>query len=95
MDETEKGQRSSEQVRRLLAAIGCDTNKIAPQRPPKPYLLVVISDRRIAIETTDYHGNEQRMGDSNLRNQEEKVPEKAEQQGIGRRLIRDLELPRG
>lgn len=72
MEETEKGQRSSEQVRRLLAAIGCDTNKIAPQRPPKPDLLVVISDRRIAIETTDYHGDEQIMGGSNLRKQEEK-----------------------
>ncbi|HVC37540.1 MAG TPA: hypothetical protein VNF46_03965 [Gammaproteobacteria bacterium] len=72
MDETEKGQRSSEQVRRLLASIGSKASGIAPQCPPKPDLLVVISDRRIAIETTDYHSDEQIMGGSNLRKQEEK-----------------------
>jgi len=77
MTEIGKEQRSVEQVRRLLAAIGCPATRIEPlpsQGRSRPDVLVEICGRKIKImiETTDYHGDERQMGGSDLRKQEEK-----------------------
>ncbi len=72
MDESTKGHRSVEQVRRLLAYMGFCATRLELQRPPGPDVLAEIAGRKIGIETTDYHGGEQVSGGSNLRKREEK-----------------------
>lgn len=66
-----KEQRSVEQVRRLFGALGRPDVQIRPQPPPCPDVLVEIDGKRIAVEATDYHGDEANHGGSALRKQEE------------------------
>src|SRR5713226_3715597 len=68
-----KEQRSVEQVKRLLAALGWSTTRIypiAPEDRSRPDVLVEIDGHKIAIEATDYHGDEKERGGSPLRREE-------------------------
>lgn len=67
-----KEQRSAAQVGRLFRAIGRPDARIQPQAPPRPDTLVEIDGKRIAIETTDFHGDEGERGGSALRKEEER-----------------------
>jgi hypothetical protein len=66
-----KEQRSVEQLYRFFTALGRHDVQIRPQKPPHPDVLVEIDTKRIAVETTDYHGDEANRGGSALRRQEE------------------------
>jgi|SRR5258708_39116681 hypothetical protein len=73
-----KEQRSVAQVRELLGALGWLSGaRIRPDIPPRPDVFVEIDNRRIAIETTDYHGDEMRDGGSAVRRQEGSVRSRA------------------
>jgi len=65
-----KELRSVAQVGRLLSALGRPDAQIQQQAPPRPDVLVEIDGRRIAVEATDYHGDEANRGGSVLRKQE-------------------------
>jgi len=67
-----KEKRTVEQVRCLFSALGRLDVQILPQPPPCPDVLVEIDGKRIAVEATDYHGDEANHGGSALRKQEEK-----------------------
>lgn len=68
-----KEQREVELARRLFTAFGLPEVQIKSQLPPRPDVLVEIIDaaKRIAIEATEYHGDEANHGGSPLRKQEE------------------------
>ncbi|MHA6848133.1 hypothetical protein [Ralstonia syzygii] len=66
-----KEQRSVEQVRQLLSALGFSGARVHPASPPRPDVFAEIGSRRIAIETTDYHGDETSRRGSAVRRDEE------------------------
>ena len=67
-----KEQRAVGQVQRLFSALNWPFVQILPQAPPCPDVLVDTGRKRIAVEATDYHGDEADRGGSTLRQQEEK-----------------------
>jgi hypothetical protein len=66
-----KEQRSAEQVRRLLSALGFAGARVRPESPPRPDVFAEVDSRRIAIETTDFHGDETNRGGSTTRRDEQ------------------------
>lgn len=62
-----KEQRSVAQVAGLFRALGWPAAQIQSQVPPRPDVLVDVDGRRIAVEATDYHGDEAIRGGSSLR----------------------------
>lgn len=67
-----KDQKQIEQVRRLFAALNLSAYTLSPQQPPYADVLAVNSNRRIYIEVTDFHSDENCRGGSKLRNKVEK-----------------------
>jgi hypothetical protein len=66
-----KEERSVEQVARLLSLLGLGAARIHPDRPPCPDVFAQVDTRRIAIETTDFHGDETSHGGSAIRRNEQ------------------------
>jgi len=66
-----KEQRSVVQVGRLLNALGRGGAQVRPDIPPHPDVFAEVDGRRIAIETTDYHGDETTHGGSAIRRHEQ------------------------
>jgi hypothetical protein len=64
-------QRSVVQVGRLLNALGHGGAQVRADIPPRPDVLAEVDGRRIAIETTDYHGDETSLGGSAVRKHEQ------------------------
>ncbi|MGH2360047.1 MAG: hypothetical protein ACRDGM_05835, partial [bacterium] len=67
-----KEQRSVVQVERLLNALGLGSAQARPDIPPRPDVFAEVAGRRIAIETTDYHGDETSLGGSAVRRHEQR-----------------------
>ena len=67
-----KEHRSVQQVVRLLSLLGIEC-PVRPDTPPRPDVFVEFNARRIAIaiETTDFHGDETRHGGSATRRDEQ------------------------
>ena len=65
-------QRSVEQVRRLLGALGFGDAQVRPDSPPRPDVFAEVEGRRIAIEATDFHGDETSRGGSAIRRDEQR-----------------------
>jgi hypothetical protein len=66
-----KEERSVEQVRQLLRALGFDGARVLPESPPRPDVFAEVDSRRIAIETTDFHGDRMSPGGSTIRRDEQ------------------------
>lgn len=66
-----KEERSVVQVDRLLNTLGLNPRRVSPTLPPRPDVFAEVDGRRIAIETTDYHGDESSHGGSALRRHEQ------------------------
>jgi len=66
-----KEQRSVVQAGRLLSALGRGGAQVHPDIPPRPDVLAEVDGRRIAIETTDYHGDEATHRGSAIRRHEQ------------------------
>ncbi len=67
---TSKEERSVVQVGRLLGTLGLSPRRIGAAIPPRPDVFAEVDGRRIAIETTDYHGDESDRGGSPVRRRE-------------------------
>lgn len=67
-----KEQRSVVQVERLLGTLGLSPLQLGPALPPRPDVFAEVGLRRIAIETTDYHGDESSQGGSAIRRDEQR-----------------------
>jgi len=65
-------QRSVEQVRRLLGALGFGDARVRHDSPPRPDVFAEVDGRRIAIEATDFHGDETIRGGSAIRRDEQR-----------------------
>ena len=66
-----KEQRSIEQVRQLLGALGFDRAPVLPESPPRLDVFPEVDNRRIAIEATDYHADRMSPGGSAIRRGEQ------------------------
>lgn len=66
-----KEQRSVVQIERLLNMLGLGGAQVRPDIPPRPDVFAEVDGRRIAIETTDYHGDETSLGGSAVRKHEQ------------------------
>jgi len=59
------------QVKRLLNLLGLGGAQVRSDIPPRPDVFAEVDGRRIAIETTDYHGDETSLGGSAVRRREQ------------------------
>src|SRR5262245_5660587 len=66
-----KEQRSVEQVARLLSALAISGAQPRQDFPPRPDVFAQVGKRRVAIETTDYHGDDASLGGSAVRRREQ------------------------